>query len=452
MADVAARSGGVDTRRGVLTNPITLWGAFVLVHLWLGFLCLFGPGLPLGDVTLVYSFWVDQGLDAGIWVGIDTAWVYPIVALIPMIGAHLFGHLYYASTWLSLVMIVDAIAFAVLLNFARGRRTAVVAWWWLGFLLLLGPIAVARIDSFTIPIAVIGMLLLATAPKVAGMLLTIAAWIKVWPAALIAAAVVALRSRLTILTSAVVTSGVIVVTALILGAGPNVLSFITEQTGRGLQIEAPVGTFWMWDAFLHRGGSSSIYYDHAILTYQLQGVGVATAAATMTPLLAIVTVILLLVGVIAIRRRVPAGEVLPALALAITSALILFNKVGSPQFVGWLVVPIVYGMATAAIGEGRSFRVPAILAAAIALLTQSFYPYLYGYLLSLDPTMLLALTLRNLLYVALLGWAVWALLEPIWSHRVPPIEEPLANPARHWPFGPHSTIDPARPDPSTIPR
>ena len=87
MADVAARSGGVDTRRGVLTNPITLWGAFVLVHLWLGFLCLFGPGLPLGDVTLVYSFWVDQGLDAGIWVGIDTAWVYPIVALIPMIGA-----------------------------------------------------------------------------------------------------------------------------------------------------------------------------------------------------------------------------------------------------------------------------------------------------------------------------------------------------------------------------
>ena len=73
-----------------------------------------------------------------------------------------------------------------------------------------------------------------------------------------------------------------------------------------------------------------------------------------------------------------AGEVLPALALAITSALILFNKVGSPQFVGWLVVPIVYGMATAAIGEGRSFRVPAILAAAIALLTQSFYPYLYG--------------------------------------------------------------------------
>ena len=58
--------------------------------------------------------------------------------------------------------------------------------------MLLGPIAVARIDSFTIPIAVIGMLLLATAPKVAGMLLTIAAWIKVWPAALIAAAVVAL--------------------------------------------------------------------------------------------------------------------------------------------------------------------------------------------------------------------------------------------------------------------
>ena len=275
------------------------------------------------------------------------------------------------------------------------------------------------------------------------MLLTIAAWIKVWPAALIAAAVVALRSRLTILTSAVVTSGVIVVTALILGAGTNVLSFITEQTGRGLQIEAPVGTFWMWDAFLHRGGGTSIYYDHAILTYQLQGVGVATAAATMTPLLAIVTVH----PAAGRRHRDPAAR---ARGGGAPRARVGDHLRPHPVQQGRLAA--VRGLAGGA-GRSTGWRpqrsargarsgCPAILAAVIALLTQSFYPYLYGYLLSLDPTMLLALTLRNLLYVALLGWAVWALVEPIWSHRLPPIEEPLANPARQWPFGPHAGADP----------
>ena len=83
-------------------------------------------------------------------------------------------------------MIVNAAAFAVLLT--RGRAVAVAAWWWLGFLAVLGPIALARIDSITVPIALAGMLLLATRPRIAAVLLTIAAWIKVWPAALVAAA------------------------------------------------------------------------------------------------------------------------------------------------------------------------------------------------------------------------------------------------------------------------
>jgi hypothetical protein len=44
----------------------------------------------MGDVDL-YRWWVSRGTDAGLWVGIDTAWVYPIVALVPMILASAFG-------------------------------------------------------------------------------------------------------------------------------------------------------------------------------------------------------------------------------------------------------------------------------------------------------------------------------------------------------------------------
>src|SRR6478735_4453147 len=161
MTDAAPPSGGMRTGAAAFfTHPIPLWLAFVLVHLWLGWLCLTAPGLPLGDVSYVYKWWVEQGRNADLWVGIHSAWVYPIVAILPMAAAYVFGPGPYESTWLSIVMIVDAAAFTVLLT--RGREVAHAAWWWLGFLVLLGPISLGRIDSIATPVALAGMLFLAT--------------------------------------------------------------------------------------------------------------------------------------------------------------------------------------------------------------------------------------------------------------------------------------------------
>src|SRR5690349_10246028 len=96
-------------------HPIVLWVGFVVVHFVLGMLGLYGPGWPLGDVSLTYRFWVETGLNQDIWVGIDTVWVYPIVALVPMLLAYAFGGDQFTPTWLSLVMLIDAIAFLVIL-------------------------------------------------------------------------------------------------------------------------------------------------------------------------------------------------------------------------------------------------------------------------------------------------------------------------------------------------
>jgi hypothetical protein len=395
----------------VARHPITLWLAFVLVHLWLGWVALYGPGLPLGDVVLVYKFWVQHGLLSHQWVGLDTSWVYPIVALLPMVAAYLFGPELYASTWLSLVMLVDAGAFVVVMRFGRDRRVAHVAWWWLGLLLALGPVAVGRIDEITVPVAIVGVLYLATAPRLAGALLAVAAWIKVWPAALIAAAVIALKSRARVVIAAVTTSAVILLVGLALGGGVTLFSFFGQQTGRGLQIESGLGTFWMWDAFTQRPGASSLYYDTSILTFQLRGPGVDVAAALATPILGVAAALLLGLALLRTRQGVPAARLLPPLTLALTTALILFNKVGSPQFVTWLAVPIILGLTTAASGLGPSFRTPATLGLVIAGLTQLIYPYLYDQLLNLNFAMLLVLSARNFLYLVLLIWAVRALLE-----------------------------------------
>jgi hypothetical protein len=446
MTDAALRPHGGRARLATLVrHPFALWTGFVLVHFWLGALALLGPGNPLGDVDWVYKFWVEHGLVSGQWVGLQTSWVYPIVALLPMITAYAFGPVLYASTWLSLVMVVDAAAFAVVTAFGRDRRVAHVAWWWLGLLLALGPVAVGRIDAIAVAVAVVGLLCLATAPRLAGVLLAVAAWIKVWPAALVAAVFIAVRERIRVALAALVASAVILVVSIVLsGGGANAFSFITQQTGRGLQIESGIGTFWMWDAFTHRPGASTIYYDTSILTYQLRGQGVQAAAAVATPLLAAVALALLLLAVLIARRGVPAADLLPPLALAITTALILFNKVGSPQFVTWLAVPIVLGLSTAATGRGPSFRFPALLALVIAGLTQLIYPVLYGKLLELNFWMLLVLSARNLLYLALLAWAIWSMVRLL----SPGIELQLVDESdwlpRVWPFAPeHGTGDAA---------
>lgn len=388
----------------VAGSSFTLWVAFVLAHLWLGLLNLYGPAYPMGDVTSVYKFWVDQLVINDFQVGIDSQWVYPILAFVPMVAALAFGSTLYGSTWLSMVMLLNVAAFGTLTGWGRRRNHNAIGWWWVAFLFLLGPIALGRIDSITVPLALIGMLLLATRPRAAAVILVAATWIKVWPAALLAAIVISVQQRYRITAVAVATSLLIISVALLMGSGSNVLSFITQQAGRGLQIEAPVSVIWLW---LARSSvpNTYVYFDQAILTFQVEGPGVAIAAALMTPLLALAVLAVCGLGLAAVRRGVSSLQLLPPLALALVTAFMVFNKVGSPQFEGWLVVPVVFGLVSALHG-GRSFRTPAALVLVLAALTQAIYPYLYNYVLSLNYLMLIVLTSRNLLLIVLFAWSV----------------------------------------------
>jgi hypothetical protein len=393
------------TARDLARSPVLVWIAFLLVHLWLGMLNLYGPGFPFGDVTMVYTFWVQLGIDSDWWVGIDSVWVYPILALVPMLVSAMFGLGQYASTWLSMIMILNAVAFGLLTGWGRSRDGLAAAWWWVAFLVLLGPIAIGRIDAVSVPVAMVGVILIASRPRVAAVVLALATWIKVWPAALIVAAIVAFRSRWRIATAGFVTSAVIILIALALGSGANVFSFVTEQTGRALQPESPVSTIFMWQAAAGVDGAS-VGYDQQILSYVVTGPGADMAIAIMSPLLVLAIGAIALLGVRALRLGVSARALFPSLALALTMGLITFNKVGSPQFITWLAVPIVLGIVAGAAGHSISFRTPAILGLVIAAMTQLLYPFFYDQLIALNPLMVGMLTVRNIFEFVLLGWAV----------------------------------------------
>ena len=366
----------------LLASRAALWTAFLVVHLGLGLLALHAYGWPLGDVEAVYRFWADQSIIAGYTVGIDAAWVYPILALPFMLLPALGGHDGYPASWLTMIVVLDAVALAAITGW--GAKTAKVraGWWWLLFLAALGPIAVARIDAVTVAVALVGVALLASRPPLAG-------------------AVLALRDRWRIVAVGTMLSVVIVALALASGSGLNVLSFVTQQTGRGLQVESPLSTPWLWGVVVGAPGSQ-VYYDQGILTFQVAGAGDDLAAALATPLLAVVVLAIALLAIRGVRAGADQRVLLPPVALALVMAFLTVNKVGSPQFASWLAVPVVLGL----LWDAAGWRVPLVLAPIAALLTQAVYPYLYHLVLAADPLMVTVLTARNALYVVLLVWAV----------------------------------------------
>ncbi|WP_447948289.1 hypothetical protein [Microbacterium maritypicum] len=398
--------------RASTARVVALWSVFLIVHAltaWAGWVY---PSQPMGDVVLVYEPWASSALGGGPIVGVTETWVYPQLALVPMLVAAVLSaplvpllgvSSAYLVGWAVLVVILDAVAFAVLVGRAPSHARRVAAWFWCGALVLLGPIALYRIDAITVPIAVIGGLWLVSRPAVGAALLTIGAWIKIWPGALVLAAVVALRARVRVLVAAAVVSVGVVATLLLLGADTEVLGFLTEQTGRGLQIEAVAATPFLWLAV---AGAARIEYSFEILTFQITAPGVDVVAAALTPLMAIAVLAVTAVGALKAVRGASFPRLFPPLALTLVTLLIVTNKVGSPQFQTWMIAPVILWLVL----DRVRARVPAVVVLALCLLTCLVYPIGYDALLRADALSVAVLTVRNILLVVLLVLAARALV------------------------------------------
>lgn len=395
-----------------MTRVVVLWCVFLLVHLltaWLGWVY---PSQPMGDVVLVYEPWATSALGGGPIVGITETWVYPQLALVPMLIAAAFSaplvpvlgvSSAYLVGWAALVVILDALAFGVLVGRSPSHARRVAAWFWCAALLLLGPIALYRIDAITVPIAVIGGLWLVSRPAVGAALLTIGAWIKIWPGALVLAAVIALRARMRVLLAAAVVTAGVVATLFLLGADTEILGFLTEQTGRGLQIEAVAATPFLWLAV---AGAARIEYSFEILTFQISAPGVDAVAAALTPLMAVSVLAVTVVGALKAMRGATFPRLFPPLALTLVTLLIVTNKVGSPQFQTWLIAPVILWLVL----DRVRARTPAVVVLALCVLTCLVYPIGYDALLRADALSVAVLTVRNVLLVVLLVLGIRALM------------------------------------------
>jgi len=378
-----------------------LWTAFLIVHAALIGLGLVNRGAS-GDVWQMYRSWADSALSGAGVPGVTEAWVYPAVALVPMLIAglmHAFAG--YTVSWGVLVAALDALTFALLIGRAHSRGRTEAAWFWLGASLALGGVGMYRLDGVTVPIAIAGGLWLVGRPWLGSALLMLATWIKVWPAAMVAAAVIAVRRRGAVLGAAAVVSAAVVLIVAALGGAPHMLGFVTEQTTRSLQLEAPVSTPYLWLATFGVGGAS-VYLNHDIITMEVTGPFIDAVVSAMTPVMAVAMLAIVVIGAFKAWRGASFAALFPALSLALVLAFVVFNKVGSPQYMIWLVPPVVIGLAI----DRRRWRTPAIAVIGILAITQAIFPWFYPALLALHPVIVLALTLRNVSLVVLLAWMV----------------------------------------------
>ncbi|GAA1754889.1 glycosyltransferase 87 family protein [Kocuria aegyptia] len=387
-------------------SPRGLLIGFIAVHLvFLGFaLGLSLSGAAFSD-TYIYREWALAGFDEQNLGPEPSPWVYPVLALVPIAMAGAAGPGPFFFLWVLMITVLNGWAVGKLTNWGRDRTAFPAAWWWLGFVFLMGWLGFARVDGLTAPLVLIALVHGVAHPVAASVLLSVATWMKVWPAAVVLALVTVARRRVAVVVAGLLVSAAAAGVAAAMGALPRLFDFLTQQGDRGMQLEATFTTPWLWQSVLGVGGSQ-MYMNTEINSMQVDGPGTATMAVLMQPLLLLAAAVVTVLIARALRNGERSGdtdrtELLLAGSLTMVAAFIVFNKVGSPQFMVWLAPAVAVGLTH----HWKAWRVPAVMLMAIAVATFLVYPMFYWELSHNDPVMALVLTLRNVLLVVLLGWS-----------------------------------------------
>lgn len=326
-----------------------------------------------------------------------------------LLGAH--DYVAYRGAVMAMTTVADA-AFALVLGRVAGPIGVLG---WIGLTTALGSLPLLRFDM--LPAAAAGIALLLIVQRRgsgAAVMVALGTGLKVWPIVL-APLILAGRRRAAAVVTFVASGLTLVLGSVLVGGWDRLLSPLTHQRERGLQIEAVAALVPMWS--WSRGGDQTIGYSefHA---YEVAGAGVdgwLLAAQAAALVAALACGVLLLVWLF---RGADVGAA-AWLALGLVGAFIVTSPALSPQYLVWLAPPAAVLLGTADrqdAGAPSWPRAAATWAAALALcvLTTVIYPVAYDALLQHRPTTTAALTVltaRNLGLVVL----VVGCLEAAWG-------------------------------------
>jgi hypothetical protein len=321
----------------------------------------------------------------------------------------------YGSAVVLLALITDA-AFLWLL--ARcGRPGAVIGpWVWVLAVPLLGATTLARFDLLPGVLVGAAVLLAARHPRTAGLFLALGTGVKLWPVLVVPGLLAAVRRRGATLLVMTVSGGALVAVSLAVAGGPRLVSPLTYQSQRGLQIESVAATPAMLARVVrpHRW-LVSFSTHHA---YEVRGPGTTWLTDASTVATGAFALLLVVTWVVAFRRRETLGaEAFVWLTLAAVTGFVATGKVFSPQYLLWVMPAAAAGLVVA----GSRRLVQWVVAALVVCgLTQLVFPLAYGGLLQVGRGSAVAvglLTLRNVLVTLLAVVAWWETGRVLFSRR-----------------------------------
>jgi len=365
----------------------------------------------VGDV-----FYYQRKINAMFTVGLDrTLYEYPTpvvwILWLPY-GASLGNRVGYLVAFILLMLALDAL-FTYALWRSNDRRHDTAIDFWLIFVPLIGPLSYLRFDMLPAVLAGGALLAARRKPWVTGALTGLGAAVKLWPALLIGAFLSYRADRRPVGIAFVVVGFGLALISLIFGGWSRLISPLTWQSGRGLQIES----IWATPLMLARAVRPDDWtVDMSrYQAYEIFGPGVAAwiTISNAATLLGLALIILLTVR--AFRHDGSTPVAIGFVIVAIVAIMTITNKTLSPQYLLWLGGPMagLLVLRPGATPEERSAinRMAGQLLI-LALLTQLVYPLFYDSLLGgHGRTMIIISTIvtaiRNLALVAFTVEACW---------------------------------------------
>jgi hypothetical protein len=396
-----------DARRGPRMIVI---GWLITRVLMLGILAGF-ERFVVGDV-----FYYHRKINALFTAGLDrTLYEYPtpVVWILALpYGAAFGSRVGYLIAFIVLMLALDAV-FTYALWRSTGRRHDTSIDFWLIFVLLIGPLSYLRFDM--LPAVLAGGALLAARhkPWITGALTGLGAAVKLWPALLIGAFLSYRSDRRPAGLAFVIVGFGLALISLIFGGWARLISPLTWQSDRGLQIES----IWATPLMLARAVSPDQWLVDIsqYQAYEIFGPGVDAwiVISNIATLLGLTMIIVLTVR--AFRHNGSTPVAIGFVIVATVAIMTITNKTLSPQYLLWLGGPMAALMVlrpNASVDEQPAINRMAGQLLILALLTQLVYPLFYdGYLGRSGQMMIILSTvvtaIRNLALVVFTVEACW---------------------------------------------
>jgi uncharacterized membrane protein len=190
---------------------------------------------------------------------------------------------------------------------------------------------------------------------------------------------------------------IVVLAGTFLAAGSGAFSFLAYQQDRGVEIESVKGAIALLSS-VFGGPAAQVAFGFG--AWQVKSAIIDTLALPEAVFEVVVIVALLAAGWISFARDVRTGGVvrpgtLVRYSLATLLAVILTNKVLSPQYLVWL-------LPFAALLPGRQ----SLLLLAIVALTTVLYPLTFQSLVTVQTPAVVALNVRNVMLIVFFVWVV----------------------------------------------